>query len=334
MKNRVDVTIIGGGPTGLFASFYAGLRGMSVRIIESLSELGGQLSTLYPEKPIYDMPGFPEILAKDLAQNLIKQGTQFEPDLVVGETAEELIQDDQGYVIRTQADSHYPTKTLIIAAGAGAFRPVRLGAVGEEQFENSGVYYKVSQISHFKDKSLVIIGGGDSAFDWALTLAPIARQIKLIHRRDHFRAHEETVRKVKESCVEFCLSKVVKEFAGNGRLQSVVVEDLNTNSLDTYSADAAIINAGFKSSIGPLKSWGLTIEKNHIIVGKYYESNLPGVFVIGDVAGYEGKIKLIATGMAEAAEAVCYIKTLLDPSAKLFPGHSSDMDLDPLKHSI
>ena len=326
MGNRVDVTVIGGGPSGLFASFYAGLRGMSVRIIESLSELGGQLTALYPEKPIYDMPGFPEILAKDLAKNLIKQGTQFEPDLILRETAEELISDDQGYIIRTQTGASYPSRTLIIAAGAGAFRPVRLGATGEERFENNGVYYGVSEVSYFKDKSLVIVGGGDSAFDWAFTLAPFAKGIKLVHRRDHFRAHEETVRKVKETNVEFCLFQVVKEFAGNGHLQSIVVEDLKTCALNTYPVDAAIINAGFKSSIGPLKNWGLTLEKNHIRVGKYYESNLPGVFVIGDVAGYDGKIKLIATGMAEAAEVVCYIKTLLDPAAKLFPGHSSDHD--------
>jgi thioredoxin reductase (NADPH) len=329
--NRVDVTIIGGGPTGLFASFYAGLRGMEARIIDSLPQLGGQLMALYPEKYIYDMPGYPAILAKDLAANMIEQGLQFEPEVVLGETVVDLQKDPEGYTLTTDKNKTYLTRTVIIAAGAGAFTPTRLGVEGEETYINKGLYYGVQQKSLFENKSIAIVGGGDSAFDWALELEPLAKEIRLIHRRDQFRAYENTVRKVQASRVEMKLWSVVEQFIGNSTLKGVVIQNLQTKEREELYLDALIVNVGFKSSLGPLKTWGLNIQKNQIMVDRHFQTNLSGVFAVGDVAGFEEKIKLIATGFGEATTAVCYIKTLLDPKAKLFPGHSTDMDLEAIK---
>ena len=323
----VDVTIVGGGPCGLFASFYAGLRGMSVRIIDSLPELGGQLTALYPEKYVYDMPGFPKILAKDLARDMVVQGTQFGPDLVLGETANELVKTDEGYLIKTASGLELPTKTVIISAGAGAFSPTKIGIEREDEFHGRGVHYGVRDKSVFRGKKIAIVGGGDSAFDWCLNLADTAHAISLVHRRDVFKAHEDSIEQVKASSVDMKLWYAVKELHGNGELSGVTLVHTQTKEEEHLPCDAVIVNIGFKSSLGPIKEWGLDIVKNQIQVNGRYETNLPGVFAVGDVCAFEGKLKLIATGVGEAATAVCFAKTYIDPEAKLFPGHSSDMDL-------
>ncbi len=330
--NSVDITIIGGGPCGLFASFYAGLRGMSVRIIDSLPELGGQLTALYPEKYVYDMPGFPKILAKDLAREMIIQGTQFEPELVLEDTANELIKTEGGYLIKTVNGLELPTKTVIISAGAGAFSPTKIGVEREEEFFGKGVHYGVKDKAVFKDKKLAIVGGGDSAFDWCINLEDTAGDIALVHRRDVFKAHEDSIQKVKGSSVEMKLWYAVKELHGNGVLTGVTLEHTQTKDLEHFPCDAVIVNIGFKSNLGPVKDWGLNIVKNQIQVDQRYETNLPGVFAVGDVCAFEGKLKLIATGVGEAATAVCFAKTYIDPNSKLFPGHSSDMDLPTPMH--
>lgn len=316
----------------MFASFYAGLRGMTVRVIDSLPEVGGQLTALYPEKYIYDMPGFPEILAKDLALEMAKQGLQFGAELLLDETAEHLEQKEAQYTIYTKSGKELPTRTIIIAAGAGAFTPTRIGVPREEEFEGRGIYYGVRDKSHFAGKSLLIVGGGDSAFDWCLNLEPIARDITLVHRRDQFRAHEDSIQKVMESRVQLRIWNVVKELHGNGELNAVTLENTQTKELERMLTDAVIVNIGFKSSLGPLQDWGIHAEKHVIRVNDRYETNLPGVFAVGDVCSFEGKLKLIATGVGEAATAVCFAKTYLDPSAKLFPGHSSDMELPAAHH--
>jgi ferredoxin/flavodoxin---NADP+ reductase len=321
-----DITIIGGGPVGLFASFYAGLRGMSVRIVDSLHELGGQLTALYPEKYVYDMPGFPKILAKDLAAVMVEQGTQYGPELVLMQTAQTLTKTDEGYVIETAKGLKLPTRTVLIAAGAGAFSPTKIGIPREEEFEGKGLHYGVRERAVFEGKRVALVGGGDSAFDWCLSLEPIVSDLKLIHRRDGFRAHEDTIQKVREGRTEFKLWYTVKELHGNGHLQGVTLENVQTKETEQLALDDLIVNVGYKSSLGAIKDWGLTIEKNQIVVDNRFETNLPGVFAVGDVCSFAGKLKLIATGVGEAATAVCYAKTALDPTAKHFPGHSSDRD--------
>lgn len=328
--NPVDVTIIGGGPCGLFAAFYAGLRGMSVRIIDSLPELGGQLTALYPEKYVYDMPGFPKILAKDLARELIAQGTQFDPELILEDTANTLTQEADGtYVIGTAKGLTLPTRTVIISAGAGAFSPTKIGVPREEELHGRGIHYGVRDKSVFKNKRLAIVGGGDSAFDWALNLLDVAGPMTLVHRRDVFKAHEDSVEQVKNSRVDMKLWFAIKELHGDEHLTGVTLENTQTKEIHLHECDHVIVNIGFKSSLGPIKDWGLTIEKNQIVVDDKYETNLPGIFAVGDVCAFPQKLKLIATGVGEAATAVCFAKTRLDPSAKLFPGHSSDMDTPP-----
>jgi thioredoxin reductase (NADPH) len=330
---RVDVTIIGGGPVGLFAAFYAGLRGMSVRIIDSLPELGGQLTALYPEKYVYDMPGFPKVLAKDLARQMAEQAQVFSPELVLGETATSLTKDEEGWVIGTAAtsqpapSSEYQTRTVIVSAGAGAFSPTKLGVPREDEFHGHGLLYGVKEKASLAGKRLVVVGGGDSAFDWCMNLEDTASEISLVHRRDVFKAHEESVRHVQASSVKMRLFEVVQELHGEGVLEAVTLQNTQSKETTYLQADAVIVNVGFKSSLGPLKEWGMEIDKTQIVVNERFETNLPGVYAVGDVCTFANKLKLIATGVGEATTAVCMAKMSLDPAAKLFPGHSSEMDV-------
>lgn len=325
--NRVDVTVIGGGPCGLFAAFYAGLRGMTVRIVDSLPELGGQLTALYPEKYVYDMPGFPKVLAKDLARDLIAQGTQFGPELALDETAESLADDEEGFTLTTRAGTALPTRTVIIAAGAGAFSPTKIGVAREDDLFGKGVSYGVRRIADYVDKDVVVVGGGDSAFDWVLMLLPVAKSVTLVHRRDGFRAHDESVRQVQNAGVPMRLFRAVDCLHGEERLESITLKNLEGGEPETIPCDALVVTIGFKSSLGPIKDWGLEINKNQIAVDERYETGRKGVFAVGDVATFGSKLKLIATGVGEAATAVGFAKIHLDPAAKLFPGHSSDREL-------
>lgn len=327
MADRVDVTVIGGGPVGLFAAFYAGLRGMSVRIIDSLPELGGQLTALYPEKQVYDVGGFPAILARDLATGFERQGLQFGAETVLEETAENLEQDGDGYTIVTRSGRRLPTRTLIIAAGAGAFSPTKLGLPDEEAWLGKGLSYGVKSKADLLSKRVAVVGAGDSAFDWVLNLHGTASELCLIHRNDRFKAHEDSVKQVQERGVPMRLFTEVKEIHGDGAIEALTLEDNRTKERTQIEVDALVVNIGFKSSLGPILTWGLETHKSTILVDRTFRTNLPGVFAIGDVCHYEGKLKLIATGVGEAATAVCYAKTSLDPDAKLFPGHSSDMEL-------
>lgn len=301
---------------------------MSVRIVDSLPELGGQLTALYPEKFVYDMPGFPKVLARDLAAEMAVQGTAFGPDLVLNETCSELVDYGDYYDVVTASGRRLPTRCVVIAAGAGAFTPTKVGASREDEFVGKGLSYGVRDKSSFAGKRVGIVGGGDSALDWCCELEPIAESVTLIHRRDQFRAHEETVQKVRNSTVAMKLWCTVVELTGDGELEGVVLENTQTKEREALPLDALVVNVGFKSSLGPLKEWGLEIDKTQIVVSPTtYETNRMRVYAVGDVATYEGKLKLIATGVGEAVTAVCYAKQTLDPEAKLFPGHSSDRDL-------
>ena len=323
-----DVTIIGGGPVGLFGAFYAGLRQMKTKIIDSLPELGGQLTALYPEKFVYDMPGFPKVLARDLAAELIAQGTRFEPAVCLGEKVLTLTHvSDTVIELRTDRGTHL-TKTVIVAIGAGAFAPKRLGTPGVEELEGRGVHYFVRDKSHFADKRLLIVGGGDSALDWAMNLEPVADKITLIHRRDTFRAHEESIDwLLNRSKVEVRLWNELRSVGGDAQLEKATVFHNKTNEEETLSVDAVLLNIGFSADIGPARTWGLNMEGASILVNQFMETNLPGVYAAGDIASFPGKLKLIATGVGEICVAVNYAKNRVDPAAKVFPGHSSNMSL-------
>ncbi len=332
-----DLTIIGGGPVGLFASFYAGLRQMKTKIIDSLDELGGQLTTLYPEKLVFDVAGFPQILARDLAKNLIVQAMHSNPTVCLGEIVNTLepISDPTAavsttpappaYKITSNKQTHY-TRTLLIAAGAGAFSPKKLALPEAAALEGHSVFYSVKAKSVFAGKNLLIIGGGDSAIDWALNLQDTAGQITLIHRRNQFRAHEDALKALQSSrATILTFFEIEGLIAAGGGLTAAVIHNSQTKETRTLHVDAVLVQIGFNSSLGPIKNWPLKIERGSILVNQHMETALPHIFAAGDVATYDGKLKLIATGFGEAATAVNYAKTRIDPTAKAFPGHSSEM---------
>ena len=323
-----DVTILGGGPTGLFGAFYAGMRQMKTLIIESLPELGGQLTALYPEKWVYDVGGFPKILAKDLAEGLIEQGTQFHAEVAVNETAKTLerVGDGDGAPWRIGTDKHaYLTKTLVITAGIGAFQPRRLKVEDLDRYEGRGVQYIVRDKMAFAGKRVLIVGGGDSAFDWALNLQGIASEITLIHRREGFRAHEGTVDEVVNGGrVKVLTHYEVRTVEGESRIERATIYDNRTDESTTLECDAVLVNVGFVADLGAIKEWGITMERRKIVVNERMETNLPGIYAAGDVTEHEGKLDLIATGFGEAAVAVNFAKTYIDPTARAFPGHSTE----------
>jgi len=327
-----DISIIGGGPTGLFAAFYAGMRGATARIIDALPALGGQLLALYPEKYIFDVAGFPKILAKDLVRDMAAQGLQFGASVHLNEVVTGLrrLEDGPGghFLLETSGNV-YPTRTILIAAGIGAFEARRLGVEGEERFEENGLYFKVLDPREFADRRVLLVGGGDSAFDWAVNLQGVARSVMLIHRRDGFRAHAATIRQVEElhragKC-ELRTFWEVKALHGNGRLERVTIFNNKTKEEETLEIDAVIPLLGFHSDLGAIREWGLDTEKADIKVDQVMATNVAGIYAAGDITSYPGKLKLIATGAAEACIAVNHAVHYINPKTKVNPGHSSNL---------
>jgi thioredoxin reductase len=333
-----DITFIGAGPTGLFGAFYAGLRELKVKVIDALPQAGGQLITLYPEKIIYDTPGFPAIFAKELVNNLLEQAEQWNPTMALGERAENLIREplpggeegEQCWVIETQKARHY-TRTVIIAAGIGAFEPRRLDNESIEAFEGRGVEYLVSDVNQFAGKRVLIVGGGDSAVDWALSLEPIAEHVTLIHRREGFRAHDSSVNALNASSVDVKIFYEIREVQGGDQLERAVIFDNRTEEQTTIDVDTVILTLGFKADLGPIREWGLeTIGRRYIGVDNTMETNLPGVFAAGDVALQEDldPLNLIVIGYGQVTVAVNYAYAKIKPGGKVFPGHSSERTAD------
>lgn len=321
-----DITIIGGGPAGLFTAFYGGMRQASVKIIESLPQLGGQLSALYPEKYIYDVAGFPKVRAQELINNLKEQMAKFNPATALEQSVEKLEKLEDGTIkLTTDKEVHY-TKSVIITAGNGAFQPRRLELESAAQYEGKNLHYFIDDLNQFAGQKVAVLGGGDSAVDWALMLEPIAEQVTIVHRRDKFRAHEHSVENLQNSQVDIKTPYVPVELVGDGsKISQIVLQDANGEDTVTVDVDAVICNFGFVSSLGPIKEWGLEIEKNSIVVNSKMETNVPGVYAAGDICTYEGKVKLIATGFGEAPTAVNNAKSYIDPKAKTQPLHSSSM---------
>ncbi|MDP6626014.1 MAG: NAD(P)/FAD-dependent oxidoreductase [Nitrospinota bacterium] len=322
----VDITFIGGGPVGLYGAYYTALRGSSVRIIESLPQLGGRLMALYPEKYIYDVAGFPKIYAKDLIANLTEQTLQYKPLVSLDEKVTGLVSnsEDKTYTLATDKNNQYKSKAVIIVAGVGAFVPRKLDVKGINVLKGSGVYYFVKDLSIFKDKRVAIVGGGDSAVDWALTLEKQAKQVTLLHRLGRFQAHEDSIDKLLNSSAEVKFPYYeIKEVHGGERVEAITYFNSKTGEEQYLEIDSLLLNIGFLANLGPISEWGLEIEKNSIKVNHKMETNLPGVYAAGDIVTHPGKIKLISTGAGEVAIAVNVAKNYLEPAARIQPVHSS-----------
>jgi ferredoxin/flavodoxin---NADP+ reductase len=320
-----DITIVGAGPVGLFAAFYAGLRTMKVKIVDSLAEPGGQLAALYPDKYIYDVAGFPAVRSRDLVEQLVQQAMQYAPTVCLGEQATTLARVEDGWVIGTDLGREHRSKTVLITAGIGYFAPRKLTDASLARFEGKGLHYVLPGLEPFRDRRVLLLGGGDSAVDWALHLEPIASELTLIHRRDQFRAHEDSVQKLYASRCKVVPFHELKTLEGDGRIERAVIYDNRDKQETTLEIDDVVVNFGFVANLGPLKTWGLSIKGNSLEVSQKMETNQPGVFGAGDLVSYPGKLKLIATGFGEAAMAVCGAKMVVDPKARYFPGHSSEM---------
>lgn len=301
-----DITIIGGGPVGLFTAFYAGLKGMTVEIIESLSELGGQPAILYPEKVIYDIPAFPAITGAELTENLIKQVSRFDDRLTVSLKEEVLSFEkvESVFEITTNKRKHF-SKLIIIACGNGAFAPKTLGLINEDSFSDQNIFYNVHKLDQFAGKKVVICGGGDSAVDWALALYGLAESVTIVHRREAFRAHEHSVELLKASGVEIVTPYIPIAVEGeNGSANKLVIKKVKGEETKSLDLDALIVSYGFSTSNKNLKNWNLDYKRTSINVSPLFETNQEGVYAIGDAADYPGKVDLIATGFGEAPTAV------------------------------
>jgi thioredoxin reductase len=326
-----DITIIGAGPTGLFALFYAGMRQVKARVVDALGEPGGQLAALYPEKFIFDVAGFPEILAKDLVRALVLQNKRFNGEMHLAQQVTGLEKDGDHFVLVTQTD-RFPTRTLVIAAGIGAFSPRRLPQPCAGPWYGRGIYDIVTDPDRFRGQRVVIIGGGDTAFDWGVQLLPRAAHVSLVHRSDRFRAHDATVNEYRAavdagraSLYTFHELNDIVCKAGPERFSHILLRDVKAKTTVEIDADVVLPMLGFVSDMGPMTEWGLNIVKDEIAVNSQMETGRPGIYAAGDITTYPGKLKLIATGFGEAATAVNQAVHWIYPDKKVAPGHSSNM---------
>lgn len=324
----VDILLVGAGPVGLFGAYYAGARGLSVAVIDSLSQLGGQVSAMYPEKQIYDIAGLPAVSGRTLVDGLVAQAGQYDPTYVLGEEAQhhEVLEPEGDaaprHVIVTGAGTRIICGAVIITGGIGTFTPRPLPA--GEDFLGRGLDYFVPDSSGHAGKDVVVVGGGDSAIDWCLMLEPIASSVTLVHRREQFRAHAASVEQVLGSGVRVLTNAQVTELEGSDEIEKAVVTMKGGDS-ETLGCQRVVAALGFTANLGPLREWGLDLHDNrHLVVDSAMRTNLPGVFAAGDITDYDGKVRLIAVGFGEVATAVNNAAVHLDPDAQLFPGHSTD----------
>lgn len=319
---EIDIALVGAGPTGLFAAYYAGFRGLSVALIDALPEPGGQVSAMYPEKVIYDVAGFPAIKGRELVANLVEQAAQYSPEYLLGIRADGLTYADEKPVLALSNGDELHCGAVLITGGMGSFtaRPLPSAAA----FSGQGVLYFVPHLDDLAGQDVVIVGGGDSAFDWALSLHPVAKSVTMVHRRDKFRAHAGTVSKVQALDVEIIVNAELTRIHGDDRVTHADVLVKGNGDARRLPADTVVAALGFTADLGPLADWGLALEKRHITVDSTMATNVPRVFAAGDICEYPGKVRLIAVGFGEAATAINNAAVAIDPAAHLFPGHSSE----------
>lgn len=303
---ETDIVVVGAGPVGLFAIFQAGLLGLRCHLVDCLDRPGGQCAELYPEKPIYDIPSRPVCTGQELVDDLLRQAEPFEPVFHLGQQADGLTRMADGrWRLATDAGRVLIAPVIVIAAGAGAFVPRRPPLENLEAYEGSSVHYAVRRIEAFRDRRVVIAGGGDSALDWSLALQPVAARVTLVHRRDQFRAAPDSVEKVRALVAAGALDLVLGQLdsleGDEGRLQAVTVAG-NDGTPRRIEADALLPFFGLKMELGPIADWGLRLDRDLIAVDtEKFETSVPGIFAIGDINTYPGKLKLILSGFHEAA---------------------------------
>lgn len=318
---ETDLLIVGAGPSGLFGAYYAGFRGMSVAVVDSLPELGGQVSALYPEKAILDVAGFPNVKGRELVEQLVEQAASAKPTYLLGRTAIKLESHDEGVTMELDDGTVVHAKVVIVTAGIGKFTPRPLPA--GDGWEDRGLVFFVPSFAEYAGRDVVIVGGGDSAFDWAHHLEPIAASITLVHRRDQFRAHQATVDAVLAGSTEIITKAQVTALNGEHHVESV---EITTGDGDVLvrPAQSVVAALGFIADLSAMKEWGLEFDKRHVKVDTAMRTNVPRIFAAGDITEYDGKVRLIAVGFGEVATAVNNAAVLVDPEAHVFPGHSSD----------
>jgi thioredoxin reductase len=331
-----DITVIGAGPVGLITAFWAGMREATARIIDSLPDIGGQLTTLYPEKWIFDVPGYTRVLAKDLVEELRQQSIeQFEVPVHLEVTAERVEyepdpEDPDKQILRLVTDrGDLLSRAIIIAGGHGAFEPKKLPGYDMDPWEGRGAHYLVGEKAAFAGKKVIIVGGGDSACDWVLNLLDTASEITLVHRREGFRAHEVTVNEIMQAAeagkVDLRVPYQIKLVEGNGGIERVTLfHSENEEDVVEVDCDAVLLQLGFKTALGPLKEWPLEVEKGAIVVDPVMKTSMDAVWAAGDITTFDGKLKLIATGFAEAAIAVAQAVHHIRPETKIQPKYSTN----------
>lgn len=320
-----DVIIIGGGPTGMFSAFYAGMRELKVKIIETLPVLGGQIEVMYPEKNIFDIGAIPYIKGSDLIRQLSKQMAPFETEICLEENVFEIIKKEDYFLLKTNKDVHY-AKTILITTGQGSFDPRKLTIEHNKQYEKTNLHYYVKDLKTYENKNVVICGGGDSAVDWALTLKDVAKSVSIVHRRNKFRALESSVTSMKNSSVNIFTPYRPIEIRGDEeKIKEIHFQETRGEQTFTLPADYLIVSYGFISDNRQLAEWGLDTEHAGVKVSQRMETNIPGIYATGDVATYEGKVKLIATGFGEAPTAINSIIQYLNPESYIQTPLSADM---------
>lgn len=328
-KDVYDITFIGAGPVALYGMYYAGLRRTRTKTIDMLGEVGGGLMALYPEKYIYDVAGFPKVLAKELVRDLRQQADHYEHTYCLEEKVLGVEKQPDGIFKLTTPINEHLSRTVVCCIGMGAYIPKRLDIPNVKELEGAGVFYFVRRLQDFKDKNILVVGGGDSAFDYSMMLEPVARRITHIHRNSFFSAHEASVEKVKNSSVDMKFPFwEIQRIVGDSWVRKVTLVQTQTGETEDMDVDAIIFNIGFITNMGPVEEWGLEIDKNAIKVDSRMRTNIDGVYAAGDIVTYDGKLKLISTGCGEVAIAVNNAKNYIDPKAKISPGHSTE------KHEI
>lgn len=319
-----DVLIIGAGPAGLFATYYAGMRGLKTVVVDSLTHLGGQVAALYPEKLIYDVAGLSSVRGRDLVAALVEQAQSAQPHVVLGEECSTLQDQDDGSILATTSvGTVIHCGAVLITGGIGRFTPRPLPAV--DAYAGEGIHRVVGPAEDYAGHDVVVVGGGDSAVDWANMLVETAKSVTLVHRRERFTAHESSVEQVRNSRCRIITEAELLEVSGDVRVEHVVVKDAKQDNPDILPASVIIPALGHIASLGPLTGWGLTIKGRQIEVDTDMSTGRPRIYAAGDITDYPGKVRLMVVGFGEAATAINNIAVALRPDEELFPGHSSEL---------